>query len=262
MAGLALGGLAIWFTVEIIILQELHWLHGMWGIPVLLGWVMEIPLVALRHETETMRRALLTCGVLSSIWYVAINIFVPALYEGYSVSSLTVSELSAIEAPTRILWVLLAMLYPLLFAAFGWGVLKSAEGNRSLRVLGWLIIVYCILNFYWPPMHQREVIAAGGETLTDTLHIAWAMITLAFMMIMMDFGAAALGKGFRNFTIATFVVFIAFEILIGTEAGGIQSGQPTPRIGVWERINIGAFMLWVAVLAFGIMRRQKNSVDI
>src|SRR5436190_7799383 len=35
LAGLALGGLLIWFVVEIIILQELHWLHAMWGIPVL-----------------------------------------------------------------------------------------------------------------------------------------------------------------------------------------------------------------------------------
>src|SRR5215203_2274404 len=30
MTGLALGGLAIWFIVEITILQELHWLHFMW----------------------------------------------------------------------------------------------------------------------------------------------------------------------------------------------------------------------------------------
>lgn len=262
IAGLALGGLAIWFTVEIIILNELHWLHAMWGIPVLLGWVMEIPLIALRHQTEMMKKALLSCGILSSVWYVAINIFVPMMYEGYSISSLTVSELSAIGAPTRVLWVLLCMLYPLLFAAFGWGVLRSAEGNRNLRVVGGLIIAYCIMNFYWPPMHQREVIAAGGGTLSDTLHIVWAMMTLVFMMLMMGFGAAALGKRFRNFTIATIVVFIVFGILIGVEAPGIQTDQPTPMIGIWERINIAAFMLWVMVLATVLLRKQKNISNI
>ncbi len=36
-AGVALGGLAVWFFVEIVILRELHWLHVMWGFPVLLG---------------------------------------------------------------------------------------------------------------------------------------------------------------------------------------------------------------------------------
>ncbi|MBW8361353.1 MAG: hypothetical protein K0M56_04105 [Kaistella sp.] len=37
ITGLALGGMFIWFVVEIIILQELHWLHAMWGLPVLLA---------------------------------------------------------------------------------------------------------------------------------------------------------------------------------------------------------------------------------
>ncbi|MFI5204677.1 MAG: DUF998 domain-containing protein [Flavobacteriales bacterium] len=257
MAGLTLGGLFIWFVVEIIILRELHWLHAMWGLPVLLGWMMTIPLIALRHDTARMRKALLVCGILSSLWYVAINIFVPTMYDGYSMASLTVSELSAIGAPTRILWVLLCMLYPLLFAAFGWGVLQSTGGNRALRMVGGLIIVYSIMNFYWPPMHQREVIGAGSGTLTDTLHITWAMITLVFMMTMMGFGAAALKKTFRIFTIATFVVFIVFGVLIGVESPGIQANLPTPHIGIWERINIGVFMLWVIVFAIVLIRRKN-----
>lgn len=258
MAGLALGGLYIWFVVEIIILQELHWLHLMWGLPVLLGWVAAIPLIALRHDTMTMQKALLFCGVLSSLWYVTINIFVPTLYEGYSPVSMTVSELSAIGAPTRIVWVLLVMPYPLLFAAFGWGVLKSARGIPKLRVMGSLIIVYCILNFYWPPMHQRDVIAAGGGTLTDTLHIVWAMVTLLFMMLLMGFGAAALGKRFRLFTIATWAIFILFGVLTGRESPGIDAGLPTPLIGVWERINIGAFMLWTIVFAIVLLHKEKT----
>ncbi|HKR06657.1 MAG TPA: DUF998 domain-containing protein [Bacteroidia bacterium] len=257
MAGLALGGLLIWFWVEIAILRELHWLHAMWGIPVLLGWVVAIPLIASRHEKVMMKKVLLTCGILSSLWYVAINIFVPVWYEGYSTVSVTVSELSAIDAPTRILWVLLVMPYPLIFTAFGWGVLKSSKGNRSLKVTGSLIIAYCIFNFYWPPMHQREVIAAGGGTLSDTLHIAWAMITLLFMMLLMGFGAAALGKRFRYYTIATWVAFILFSVLTFMESPGIEANLPTPYIGLWERINIGAFLLWVIVLAVVLLRKGE-----
>jgi len=45
LAGLALGGLIVWFTVEIVMLRELHWLHGMWGLPVLLGAFMALPLI-------------------------------------------------------------------------------------------------------------------------------------------------------------------------------------------------------------------------
>lgn len=43
---LALGGLVVWFTVEIIILQEFHWLHAMWGLPVILGCWMTALLIS------------------------------------------------------------------------------------------------------------------------------------------------------------------------------------------------------------------------
>ena len=259
MACLALGGLFIWFVVEIIILQELHWLHLMWGLPVLLGWVLVIPLIVLRHDTVMMRKVLLTCGILSSLWYVAINIYVPMQYEGYSMLSQAPSELSAIGAPTRVLWNIAVVFYPLLFAAFGWGLWHSAAGRRSLRVVGGLIIAYCILNFYWPPMHRREVIAAGGGTLTDTLHIAWAIMTLIFMMLLMGFGAAASGKRFRLYTIITFAVFIVFGVLTFIASSRMEANLPTPWMGLWERINISAFMLWVIVFAVTRLRMEKSS---
>ena len=84
----------------------------------------------------------------------------------------------------------LVIAYPLLFAAFGWGILQSAKTNHSLRIVGWLIIAYCVFNIYWPPMHQR-----GSEpTFTDSLHIAWSIAKVLSMMIMMGLGAMALGK--------------------------------------------------------------------
>ena len=53
------------------------------------------------------RKLLLVCGILSSLLYAAMNVFVRMLWEGYSYASQTVSELSAIGAPTRRLWFLL-----------------------------------------------------------------------------------------------------------------------------------------------------------
>lgn len=51
-SGLGMGGLAIWFIVEIIILQEFHWLHAMWGIPVLIGCLVTILLISSRRSTR------------------------------------------------------------------------------------------------------------------------------------------------------------------------------------------------------------------
>jgi hypothetical protein len=44
-AGLALGGMTVWFGIEIAVLGEIVWLHVMWGLPVLLGAVMALPLI-------------------------------------------------------------------------------------------------------------------------------------------------------------------------------------------------------------------------
>jgi cell division protein FtsW (lipid II flippase) len=108
-------------------------------------------------------------------------------------------------------------------------------------------------------MHRREVIAAGGGTLTDTLHIAWATMSLLFMLLIMGFGAAALGKRFLLYTVTTWIVFIVFGILTFTESPGIEANLPTPWIGLWERINISAFILWVVVLAFVLLREEKEA---
>lgn len=51
---LALGGLVIRFTVEIIILQEFHWLHAMWGLPVIIGCLMVISLIPHNRKTNML----------------------------------------------------------------------------------------------------------------------------------------------------------------------------------------------------------------
>jgi hypothetical protein len=49
-------------------------------------------------------------------------------------------------------------------------------------------------------MHQRVVMAAGGKTMTDTIHIVFTMVTGFLIFTAMGFGAAALGKWFRRYS--------------------------------------------------------------
>jgi acetyl esterase/lipase len=212
-----------------------------------------------RSAAELLReprvpRLLLTFGILASLLYVAMNIYFPMQWDGYSSASQTVSELSAVGAPTRPLWVLLGGVYALLIATFGYGVCQSARGNRPLRVVGGLLIAHGIVALWWPPMHQRAVTATGGGTLTDTMHIIWAVATVLLMLLAIGFGASALGKRFRLYSIATIVILLAFGVLTGLDGPNIAANLPTPFVGIWERINIGAFLLWVVVLANTLLR--------
>jgi membrane protease YdiL (CAAX protease family) len=203
------------------------------------------------------RKPLLVCGILSSLLYVAMNVFVPMLDPAYRSASQSVSELSAIGAPTRSVWVPLGIVYTLLVTAFGWGVRVSAGPHRSLRIAGGLLMAYGIIGAFWPPMHLR-----GTEsTLTDTLHIVWTIVTVLLMMLAIGFGAMAFGARFRLYSIASLVVLVAFGVVTGLDAPGIAANLPTPWIGVWERINIGVFLLWVVVLAVALLRVRNAAAS-
>jgi hypothetical membrane protein len=204
------------------------------------------------------RQILLVCGILAAILYVAMALFVGLLWDGYSVTSQTPSELSAIGAPTRALWMVLGTVYAALMFGFGWILWRSSRSNRALRVVGVLLMTQTVFGSFWPAMHQRAVLAAGGGTLTDTLHLVWATVTGLFFMVAMGFGAAALGRRFRAYSIATMAIIVACGAWTGTYAARIQADLPTPGVGIWERLSIAAFMLWVAVLATTQLRKRGS----
>jgi uncharacterized protein DUF998 len=205
----------------------------------------------------TLQKALLACGIAAPLLYAAMLIYVPTRWAAYSSASQTVSELSAIGAPTRALWVPLGLLYTVLLVAFGLGIWMSAFGKRPLRVVGGLLATCGVLGLFWPPMHLR-----GAEvTLTDTLHIVWTAVSILLTLIAMGFAAAALGKRFRLYSIATMVLLVAFGAVAGVAGPRIQANLPTPWVGVWQRLNIGVWMLWLIVLAVVLFRRSAAGVS-
>ena len=105
-----------------------------------------------------LRKVLLVCGVLSSLLYVAMNVFVAMQWEGYSSASQTVSELSAIGAPTRPLWVLLGFALQLAGDRLRMGRLGVGSSKpRPCASLGGLMVAYGVVSLAWPfaPMHLR-----------------------------------------------------------------------------------------------------------
>jgi len=200
------------------------------------------------------RKILLICGIASSLLYGAMIWAIR--YEGYSLVSQVPSELTAIGAPTERLWALLGAIYTLLVAAFGWGVWQSAGRHAAVRIVGGLILAYGSLGLLWPfaPMHQREVLAAGGGTMGDTMHVVLGAVTVFLMFLAIGYGARAFGARFRLYSIASIVVLLAFGVLTFLEAPRLEAGLPTPWIGLWERINISVFLLWIVALAIRLLR--------
>ena len=90
------------------------------------------------------------------------------------------------------------------------------------------------------------------------MHVAFGGVTVLVMFLAIGFGAAAFGKRFRLYSIVSGVVLIAFGSLTFVEAPRLGAGLPTPWIGLWERINIGVFLMWVVVLATVLLRAPRG----
>jgi hypothetical protein len=194
------------------------------------------------------------------VLYIVINIVVASQWDMYDVMSMTVSEMSAIGAPTRGLWNALVAVYTLLATAFGYGVLRGAAHDRSLRVAGLSLVVYGLLGLLWPfaPMHQRDVLAAGGGNTSDTVHLVLGACAVLLMLVSMTFAAIALGRGFRTYTMVSAAFLLGFGLLTALGAPDVEANVPTPYIGVWERLNIAIFLAWNVVLAIVLLRRVTS----
>jgi len=177
--------------------------------------------------------------------YAVNNVVCAIVWRDYSSASQTISELSAIDAPSRPVWVALGLLDTVLLLAFGAGVWGAARGKRSLRITAALLIAIGVIGPFWPPMHLR----GAPATLTDTMHIVFTANTVPLILLAIGFGASAFGKRLRVYSLVTVAMVLCAGALTGLQGPRVAANLPTPWIGIAERINVGGYLLWIAVVA-------------
>jgi Protein of unknown function (DUF998) len=201
-------------------------------------------------STRTLAKVLLACGIVASLLYVVANIVGAVVWDGYSLKTFTISELSAVDAPSRPLVPALMLAFGLLSLAFAAGVLLAGRG-RGLRVTGWLLVAAGVLNLAGPfvPMHLR-----GTDTsLTDGMHIAVTAVTSLLLALAIWLGRRAFDRGFRIYSVVTLAVMLGFGTLAAYDGPAIAANDPTPWVGVTERLCIGAYLLWMMALSGALL---------
>jgi hypothetical protein len=208
-----------------------------------------------------IRKILLGCGIASSVWYVVTDVIGTLRYPGYSYADQWFSELTAQGSPVRPLMIALNEFpYNLLVAALAGGVWESAGRTRAGHITAAGLAGFAAFGFVTGvifPMKTREALAAGEGTLRNAMHPVGTIVMSLFTVLAMAFGSTLLGKRFRWYSIGTIVTLVVFGALTSLQAGRITANEPTPWAGIEERINIYATMLWVAVLAIGLLRAPK-----
>ena len=199
---------------------------------------------------------LLTCGIFGSLLYPITDIIAGNLYNGYSFNEQTVSELFAIGAPTSQLVVILFTISSLLFIAFALGVWLLSSDKRILRALSLMIFgnaVNSLILWNFFPMHMRGV----QPSFTDKMHGILAINP--FVLISIVLGTVYFKNWFRYYSVATILLLIITVVLAIPKALLVYENQPTPGLGIMERVSQYGHQLWHAILAIALLyihRRQ------
>jgi hypothetical protein len=177
-------------------------------------------------------------------------------WENYSWLSQEFSRLSAVGAPSRSIHLLLSPIYFLLVIAF-W---HSSGRKKSLRVISIALIIYAIGNWMWPQFFPEDL-SQPASALTNTMHIVLTVATVLSWMLILGFATAAFSRGMRYYSIVTLLMLVVFGALAGAQGTALAAGQPTPGLGLVERINIYSFMLWLVVFAIVLMPKTQKSLN-
>jgi hypothetical protein len=206
------------------------------------------------------RTVLLGCGILSSLLYVVANVRGARRWRDYSLASQTVSELSAIDTPSRPFVIPILTAHGLLVIPFGLGVCESGRRKRALRATGALLVGLGASDLPAPlfPMHRREALARGEGSRTDTMHIVVTSVNSLLILLAIGSASTAFGKRFRFYSIGTILVLLVTGGLTATQASRVGANLPTPWAGVSERISIGGYLLWQVVLAIALLRTHGD----
>jgi hypothetical membrane protein len=195
-------------------------------------------------------------GIIGPIIYILVVIIGGALRSDYSFLYNTISELTSANAPNLILMSILFGIYNISILIFGIGAYLDNEIDNSrkykaatlmLSIVGFLGI---LLLFF--PQDLRN----AAVTFQGTMHIVIAGITSLFTLI----SVLLVGINFRkvkemkNFAVYSFISFAV--ILVSGGAAAISVGSNSTYGGLFERITIFAFMIWVLVFSYMIMKKS------
>jgi len=195
-------------------------------------------------------------GIIGPIIYVLAVIMGDLIRSDYNFIYNTISELTLTNAPNLLLISILFGIYNFSLLIFGTGAFldKEIDNSKKYKISTLMIAIIGILGLlllFFPQDPRNTPLTFQG-----TIHIAIAGITSLFTLI----SVLLIGLNFRKdekmktFSIYSFISFIV--ILISGGVAAISVGSNSAFGGLFERITIFAFMLWVIAFSYLIIKNK------
>jgi len=196
---------------------------------------------------------LLVCGIAAPVFYVAAVVIGGIITPGYSHLAHDISGLIAADAPKKAVLDPLFITYNILLGGFGVGLLTAfrerggAVGKAGAVILIVIGILGLILTIFFP----RDAIGAE-QTFAGRMHIIFAGLMSLGTMAAIPLVGLHLRNAMRLRGHARYS-FITLAVVIISGIWAVQAAATgSELLGLAERITIGAFILWIFIIALKI----------
>jgi hypothetical protein len=208
---------------------------------------------------EKSRVILLICGFIASLIFAVTDVTAGLLYPGYSYTSQAISELFAIGSPTSSFVVPIFTFSSILVLAFSVGVWVSAGGSRTIHLVALMFVgnaVNGLLLWNVYPMHMR-----GAEaTFSDTMHIILAGVGVFFVLLVVIIVVLTSHDWLRIYSVVSLIVLLVPGALVFMTIPGLVMGEPTPYVGLTERISTYGYYVWQTIFIKHLINQGKSQM--
>jgi hypothetical protein len=199
------------------------------------------------------RKTLIYCGIVGPVLYIITATIGAALRNDYSHIVNAISELISNGAPNKAILDIVFNIYNALLLAFAIGAYSALKNApRLCRIAMGILIGIQVLSFSWGffPMDPMGAEVTFAGTMHNILGGIVAFATIV-MPLLMGWGLQRVDdfQGYAKYSfISSAIVFVSGL------TGVILAGQGIHLFGLFERITIGSYEVWIFVTAFRLLK--------
>ncbi|CAI3789518.1 hypothetical protein AHFPHNDE_03221 [Pseudomonas sp. MM227] len=206
---------------------------------------------------QPIRKLLYLAGLISPLWLAASLIVTGSLYAGYSHIDQAMGLLGAIDAPTHALWAWLGH-YPLglLSIAFGIGLYAGHAHLRLARLSASLIIVHGVASLAAGYFTCDAGCSLQYPSTQQNLHTIASVIMSASLLLASALWIVVARREGRKGLVWLSLICSLFALgCLPWMAAAMDVGR---GFGLFQRVNYFASLVWVAGLAWALLKAERN----
>lgn len=207
---------------------------------------------------KTLIQKLGLLGIVSFLSYTAAVVFSPLAYPGYNWMAQAVSDLSAADAPSLVLWNQLSALYNVCEVVCATVVCIGMQGRKT-KLLRTGIYMFAVMEWISAVGYRMFPLSSSGYAgaFQDIMHmvITAAVVLLSIISLVLIIIAGIKNKACRSYGICAGIAL--FMMLVGAMGMKIV---PADYFGIIERFSVFAATGFNAALGLHLFCMKPNEI--